>query len=114
AANARLVEPGPIGRFEILYEIRLAFAHDQRVLAGDLARVDDQIAVLAPSDDKAILDHLALGAVLPHENELRRSGGRLLSAARPHLGGALVLDRFGEHGIGELQRGGAFARLPLA
>src|SRR5579872_2557939 len=63
-ADAPLVEPRAIRRAEILDEVVAALAGDRRVLAADLARVDDQVAVLAAADEEALLgDAIELAAV---------------------------------------------------
>src|SRR5512133_4254122 len=58
AVDARALEPGAVGRAEILDEPALGLLDDRGVLARDLRAVHDQVAVLPPAAEAAVLRDL--------------------------------------------------------
>src|SRR5438067_8132029 len=65
-----LVEPGSVRRAEVLDEPGISLADDGRVLAAHLAGVDHEVAMLAASDEEAILaDALQLVPVAGQEHQ---------------------------------------------
>src|SRR5712692_798605 len=122
--DALLVEPGTVGRAEILNEVVGAFANDDCVLPGDLSGADHVVAVLSAADQETIPIHLALLSILAHDEQtgLPLAGGRLAVFTRgkraregrrsgrlaPALDHLLQLGRGLQDPLGDLAVGGVF------
>src|SRR5690606_8618553 len=106
ALDALLVEPGSVRGAEVLDVEAVGLLRDHRVLAGDLAGVDDEVAVLAAADDEEILrDGLGVSA-LGHQIEKPLAFGGVVVAfvERGRVVGGLVVVAVvflgGQSGIG--------------
>ena len=77
ATDPLLVEPGSIGRPEILNEVVIALSDDGSVLARDFAGVDDEIAMpTAPNQKPVFIDSVSPSLFADEEKGPQSTRGR--------------------------------------